>query len=134
MSITYRISDDGKTVFTNVEGRISMDDFIAYQIALATEVRFDPEGCELIDATNAEPDMTINYSNVACIEDSSPWHAASRRAVVASGMLAYGIANIFVTVMRRSHGSFQMFRSLEPALGWLGIEADRPGSGTAADR
>ncbi len=53
------------------------------------------------------------------IHERDRWGAGSRRALVVSNALAYGMGMMFKTLSGPDHGEFRVFRNLDDALDWL---------------
>ncbi len=63
--------------------------------------------------------MTVD--GVRTMVDLNPWGRGSRRAAVAPSDLAFGLARMYEALTQLEHGEFQVFRTMNEAMEWLGL-------------
>ena len=122
MTIEYHIDDETGVVYTRLIGRVVISDFVEHQRRLADDDNFNGNGCELIDTTDGSVGEGLGFRSFSQISDTSPWLPDARRAIVVSSNLTYGLANVFSMIMGREHGEIAVFKDIDAASAWLGID------------
>ncbi len=135
MPLEYRIDLERRVVFATAARILSDEDVFAYQREVWS--RDDLAGYdEVVDLGEVEDfvlssdDRVRALAELASAMDVSG--ASSRLAIVAPRDLAYGFARMFETyreLNQRGSKSVSVFRSMQAALDWLGVE----GQGEPAD-
>jgi len=121
VTIEYHIDDETGVVYTRLIGRVVISDFVEHQRRLAEDVNFNGNSCELIDTTDGSIGEGLGFRSFSQIADTSPWQPHARRAIVVSSNLTYGLANVFSMIMSKEHGEIALFKDIEAACAWLGI-------------
>ncbi len=106
-----------------LEGTVSGADFFRYQEACYGHAGFDPNGRELIDVTGLTS-TSVHIHEMADVKSRDQWQQGSRRALVAPSTLAFGMVMMFKTLAGSEHGEIKIFRDLQQAREWLGLETD----------
>jgi hypothetical protein len=71
-------------------------------------------------------DVTAVYVTVDGVRTMvalNPWGRGSRRAAIAPSDLAFGLARMYEALAQLEHGEFQVFRTMNEGMGWLGLTA-----------
>jgi hypothetical protein len=122
MSASYNIDPVHRFVYTKLGGHVSDADLVEHQRALLADPRFDSSFCELVDLR----DVTEVSVKSRMVKESAMWplHAIkARRAIVAPSDVLFGLSRMY-QLYRGEVGEAHLgvFRTLEPALEWLGID------------
>jgi len=131
MPLDYRIDRERRVVFATATRTLSDEDVSAYQREIWSGgdlAGYD----EIVDLGPAEELVMSSGDSVRALADLATAMdvpgASSRLAIVAPHDLAYGFARMFETyrTMNQSGAKIvSVFRSMQAALHWLGLE-DRP--------
>jgi hypothetical protein len=132
MGIEYRIDDERRIVLAEAHGTLTPQDVYAYQREVWS--RADLAGYdELFDMTNAQRLVPPPKESVRDLADLAAnmdcTGIASKFAIVAPSDLAFGIARMYESYCEcdpRSTKKVAVFRSLAPALQWLGVDPLAP--------
>jgi hypothetical protein len=121
MSTRYSIDPQRHLVLTVFEGDVSDTDLRAHVEALEADARFDREMAELVDMSRVTR-ASVTSDGIRAVA-SAPVHALNaRRAFVAPTDLLYGLSRMYQSYWSRGHDDeVAIFRSVEPALQWLGV-------------
>ena len=124
MSIKYRIDDDNQVVFVWMEGEISPLEVISFLTSVSSEQR-DGTYDRLIMAR--ETKCLLSGNEVASIAEFARKvngsEALHRTAMVASSACEFGIARQYSLYRDCSFDTFNIFRDVEEATRWLGLES-----------
>jgi hypothetical protein len=117
----FQIDPARRTVFTRSIGHSDLEEQLDFQRRLRAHPAFDPSFQHLYDARELAA-SNITSDGMKTLAESSPWGPQSRLAVVVSQDFGYGMSRMYQ--MRKGADSTHMsiFRSLEEALAWLGID------------
>jgi hypothetical protein len=123
MSIKYRIDDENQVVFVWMEGEISPLEVMSYLTSINSEQR-DGTYDRLIMAR--ETKCLLSGNEVASIAEFARklngTQAPHRTAIVASSTCEFGIARQYSLYRNCSFDTFNIFREVEEATSWLGLE------------
>jgi hypothetical protein len=137
MPLDYRIDRERRVVFATAARALSDDDVFAYQREVWS--RGDLAGFDEVVDLGAVEDLVVSSGDRvrALAELASTMDvpgAPSRLAIVAPQDFAYGFARMFETYRTmnpRGAKAVSVFRSMQAALDWLGLE--RPGEPAGGD-
>jgi hypothetical protein len=118
---SYRIDKARGIVLTRYEGRLSDHDVLGLQRRLAADPEFVPALRQLIDMREIE-ELEITSEGIQRLAQGNPFGTGSRRAGVASKDDVYGVARMFEMMRQEKGDELRIFRSLDDALDWLGLE------------
>jgi len=122
MPISYTIDNSQRAVFTKLSGTLTLKECIDHHRRLRTDPDFDPSYCELIDGGEVER-VGLNSSGIFDLASSCPFAPPARRAIYTSAKsLHFGIARMFQALAGGKRGDIQVFRELDKAIAWLGVE------------
>lgn len=119
MGANYIIDRSTRTVFVTVSGQIDLAEIAEVGRRLREDPGFDPAFQELLDLEEMAP-PDLHYPDLYLMaHEIDPFPATSRRALVAPGALAFGLARMYQMI----HGddNILVFRSRPEALRWLGL-------------
>ena len=128
MPLDYRIDRERRIVFATATRTLSDEDVFAYQREVWS--RGDLAGYdEIVDVGLAEDLVVSSGDRVRALADLASAMdvpgASSRLAIVAPQDLAYGFARMFETYRTMNQSGVKVvsvFRSMQAALDWLGLE------------
>ena len=137
MPLEYRIDQERRVVFATATGTLTDEDVFGYQRGVWSQsdvVGFD----EVVDMGEVEDLVLSSGDRVRALADLASTMdvpgAASRLAIVAPQDFAFGLARMYEayrTMNQRGSKVVSVFRSMQAALDWLGLESPgEPASGS----
>jgi hypothetical protein len=119
MPFFYKIDKERKLVMSTAAGELTKDEVRSLQDQLRKDPDFDPNFSQLSDLTHVTA-MNITGAEMEGLAERTAFSPKSRRAVLASNNLAFGLARIFEQI-REAKGDqgIRVFRKLEDALNWI---------------
>jgi hypothetical protein len=129
MPLEYRIDQERRVVFVTATGLLADEEVFGYQREVWS--RSDVAGFdEVIDMGAVEDLVGSSGDRVKALADLASTMdvpgASSRLAIVAPQDFAYGLARMFETyrsMSQRGSKVVSVFRSMQAALDWLGLES-----------
>ena len=124
MPATYVIDQDAGMVLSRAWGTLTDAEMVANRDAMLADPGFRADLSQLWDFTLVQHLDVTGAGVRALAMSTSPFSAASRRAIIVRDDAGFGMARMFL-LMRDSDsgGSFQVFRDRESALAWLSASA-----------
>jgi hypothetical protein len=121
MPTRYSIDPQRHLVLTVFDGDVSDADLRAHVDALDADPQFDRKMSELVDLRGVTS-TSLTSTGIRAVA-SAPVHALrARRAFVAPSDLLYGLARMYQGYWNQGYDDeVAIFRSVEPALQWLGV-------------
>lgn len=125
MPIQSVIHKNLRLVVTVEQGRVTFADMRANQDRLLNDPDFDPEFNQLSDATLAT-DSDLSTDNTRTLFKRKVFSTTARRAAVAPGEFAYGMARMLESYVELSKNGplVAVFRDRASALKWSGVSED----------
>ena len=117
----YNIDSASRTVLVLFSGRSSMDETLQFRRLLASDPRFRNTFNELVDLEEFSGSESGYREISARAADSDPFSPSARRAIFAPTDFAFGMARMYIAT-RRAEDTIALFRDLESARKWLGID------------
>jgi len=119
MPFFYKIDKPRRLVMSTAAGVLTKTEVLSLQDQLRKDPDFDPTFSQLSDLTHVT-DIDITGSDMRELAARTAFSPKSRRAVIASNDLAYGLARMFEQ-FRETKGDrgIRVFRKLEDALDWV---------------
>ena len=93
-----------------------------YVRALGTDERFEPTFMQLLDFRLCRA-MRLDADELRKVGHASPYRADARRVALVSTDLAFGMARMYGLQRGEAGEHFMVTRSLDEAMGWLGVGA-----------
>jgi hypothetical protein len=125
MPITYHLKPDAKLVILVHLGSVPDDEFLSFYKSLYEETYFDKSFNVLIDLRRTD---SASRSPSALQESVDLIHrkfintsARPKVAVVAPGDVSFGLARMCEVFSDAAPWEFEVFRSADAALAWLGV-------------
>lgn len=129
MPVSYSIDMRHPVVYTVFSGDVSDADFVEHLRLLHADARFNPSMAELVDLR----EVTEVSLSPEMISSSARWALHSpfaRRAVVAPSHFLFGLSRMYESYRGElGESEFKVFRTLAPALTWLGLTEAPPTGG-----
>ena len=119
MPFFYKIDKPRRLVMSTAAGVLTKAEVLSLQDQLRKDPDFDPTFSQLSDLTHVTG-MDITGADMRELAARTAFSPKSRRAVIASNDLAYGLARMFEQ-FRETKGDrgIRVFRKLEDALDWI---------------
>jgi hypothetical protein len=129
MGITYRYDPESRTVYIDVAGEVPEAELVDAAHKVSSDPAIPPGHRELVDlrdlrSTNVTPAALRQVARIFAATDTRP--EESRVAIVASADLAFGLSRMYEAYRDSSGLPLRVFRTLEEARAWLGLEAKIP--------
>ena len=118
MPIFYRIDKARRLVLSTSSGAFTLADALSHQEKLSADPDFDPSFSQIADLTNSTQ-FDISPDEIRQLARRNIFSPQSRRALIVSNDLAFGLARMF-EILRENLGEsgIRVFRSLDEALNW----------------
>ena len=133
MPISYRIDPARSLVLTTVTGVVTDNDVLAHKRALASDPEYHPSMKELSDVRGVT-DLEVTAEGIAVMAGFDREHDDTERghriALVASADVVYGMARMYQMNTVEADERVGVFRTLDEATRWLGIDEDAAGNRT----
>ena len=120
MPYSYRIDDDLQVVVTRAWGDLTDHDMREHIQRLRADPAFRPDYGHIVDLQ----DVTQVSASVATIQSNailSIFDPGSRRAIIAAGDTAFGMARMFAFFAETVGQKVDVFRSSDKALEWMDL-------------
>lgn len=123
MPISARVDADRRLVVCTASGVIEPNELQDNRDAVIQDPRFDPSFNRFFDVREVTgvaggSEMVFRYSI------DGIYTADSRGALLAQGDWLFGLARMYGSLTAPRHGGgLRIFRDLEPALAWLGVDS-----------
>jgi len=118
MGMSYKIDPARRVVLTRGWGVLTTRELVDVTTEILLDPRFDPTYRSLGDLREVT-DITVDTVAAAETAATPLFVAGTRRAIVATSDVAYGMARMFATFAARSGQDVRVFRELHLAEEWL---------------
>jgi hypothetical protein len=122
--VPYTCVVDGgqRIIYCRVSGPATLDDFLNVRSELARNASLDESFGMVMDLRGTEASVLSSEDLRRLAFETSPVHAASKRAIVISDSAQYDLARMFQMRRELAGGSHDLHicSSLEEALAWIG--------------
>jgi hypothetical protein len=122
MAVTYRIIARLDLVVSTWSGVVTLDESHRHNAALKADPDFEPTMAQLSDARGVER-SAVTASGVRGLARTSAFGPEARRAILASSDEIFGISRAYQSQGYQA-GNMRVFRDLDAALEWLGIDPE----------
>ena len=116
--MNYRIDQERGIVFTRGWGELSTRQLFDVMSQILLDPRFDPGYRSLGDLRDVTS-ITVDTFATAQAAASPLFADGTRRAIVASSDVAFGMARMFASFSERSGQEVRVFRDMQLAEAWL---------------
>ena len=120
MPVTYRVLPDLNLVHTVWSGAVTLEDAVQHNEGLRGDPDFSPAMRQLSDARGVT--SQVSGEGVRGLARHSAFGSESRRAVLVSDDTIFGVTRMYEAQAARA-GEVRIFRDIDEALAWLGIDA-----------
>jgi hypothetical protein len=119
MPFFYKIDKQRRLVMCTAAGVLTKADVLGHQERLLKDPDFDPSFSQLADLRHVTG-LDVTAAGMRELTAKTIFSSESRRAVIVSSELAYGLSRMF-EIFRESKGErgIRVFRKLEDALDWV---------------
>ncbi len=118
MPATFEIDHDHRLVRSRAWGVLVDDDLAHTQSGLRDDPAFEPDYRQLFDFTEVT-DVRVTRDGLLSLAARSPFDPASRRAMVVSSDLSFGMVRMYQMLSGRDPDFFRPFRTVDAAIRWL---------------
>ena len=119
MPATYEIDKQRRLVITTGLGRVTLAEALAHQEQLRKDPDFDPSFSQIMDLTRIT-DFALEADDIRRLAQKTIFSRESRRAIVASSDLVYGLGRMYEILREIAGGDgIRVFRNLDAALDWI---------------
>lgn len=126
MPIEYNIDSQCNTVFLRAWGHISSQEVQEHYRRLREDPEFQPDHNGLLDLTGVTS-TDYHFRQMKKTLPDEPWGIQSRRAVIVSNPLIFGLTRTFILLSQSMHGNISIFRDKNKAASYLNLETpDKP--------
>ena len=119
MPAYFKIDKERRLVMSTFSGVFTLADGLSHQEKLLKDPDFAPSFSQLLDCTHVTK-IELGPEDVRTLAQRAIFSSNSRRAILVSSDLAFGLARMFV-IFRESLGEkgVRVFHDLEEALYWV---------------
>lgn len=118
MSMSYKIDQERRVVLTRAWGVLSTQELVEVTSRILLDPRFDPTYRSLGDLRDVT-DITVDALHTAHMAATPLFALDTRRAIVATSDVAYGMARMFAAYAERNGQEVRIFREMAEAEEWL---------------
>jgi hypothetical protein len=133
MAASYRIDVARGVVYSRGWGVLTDEEIAAHAQTLRVDPRFDPGFRQIVDFRGLT-NIRVSGAGVREVARYNPFRRDARRAFVVVSDEAFGLTRMFGMFTDSSAEQFGIFRSIEPALEWIGMEPTAPWPDQAPDK
>ncbi len=130
---SYLINVTDGIVFTRGWGTLADDEIKAHAETLKADPRFKRTFRQIGVFIEADA-IILTAEAIRIVALNNPFPPDARRAFVVSTDEAYGLARMFMRYLDADPKQFGIFRDMEPALEWVGLDASMPWPTEPPDR
>jgi hypothetical protein len=130
---SYLIDVADGIVYTRTWGMLADDEIIAHAETLKADDRFRRTFRQIalfVDATG----IILTAEAIRSVATNNPFPPSARRAFVVSTDEAYGLARMFMLYLDADPKQFGIFRDMESAWAWIGLDPSTPWPQAEPDR
>ena len=119
MPAFYKVDKERHLVMSSASGVVTFADLLAHQEKLLADPDFSPDFSQLWDLVHVTK-VELTTEELRRLAGRSIFSSASRRAILASSDLVFGLSRMF-EIFRETLGEkgIRVFRNLDDALDWV---------------
>ena len=122
---SYLIDVENRLVYSRGWGILTDDEVASHAGTLRADPRFNPDFRQIIDFSDLT-EIRLTVAGIHGVAQINPFRRDARRAFVVPSDVAYGLARMFEGFTNSDPEQFRVFRSVGPALEWVGLDASAP--------
>jgi len=130
---SYLLDTSRRIVFSRGWGVVTDAQLLAHSDALRADLRFQPSFKQVADFREVS-EILLTSRGVHLNAEASPFSRDARRAFVVVTDEAFGISRMFSLYADTSPDQFRIFRTLSPAMEWIGLPAAEAWPAVPPDR
>lgn len=117
---SYWIDAQRGIVFSRGWGAMSDGEIVAHAQDLGKDPRFRSTFRQVVDFRDLH-EIQVTSEGVRTLAQVHPFHRQAHRAVVVASDAVFGLTRMFTLLADADPEHFGIFRSLEPAMEWIGL-------------
>lgn len=125
MPISYEINKEEELIYTTASGSLDDADIAGFKQKLLSDPDYSPGMKELSDL-RAVDEFRVTIAGISRFagmdEESVEMVKEHRLAIVATEDVIFGMARMYQLQTEKAKPNVQIFRDLQPAREWLGLE------------
>jgi hypothetical protein len=129
---SYMIDVPRRILFSRGWGAVTDADVTSHAEALRADSRFDPAFRQIVDFREVSA-FRVTSSGVQQVATHNPFRPDARRGFVVTLDQAFEMLHMFGLYTEADANQFGIFRALEPAMEWVGLEPGTPWPSQAPD-
>jgi hypothetical protein len=129
---SYLIDAAREIVFSRGWGVGTEEELNAHDAALRADPRFDPSFRQIVDFRDLT-EIRLSSENVHGVAQRQPFRRDARRAFVVASGEVFGLTRMFASFAEANSDQFAIFRAIEPAFEWVGLDPTTPWPEQAPD-
>jgi hypothetical protein len=129
---SYLIDVPRRIVFTRGWGALTDADVTAHAETLRADRRFDPAFRQIVDFREVR-EIRVTSAGVQHVAANNPFRPEARRGFVVALDQAFEMLHMFGLYTEADATQFGIFRALEPAMEWVGLDPATPWPSQAPD-
>src|SRR6266850_7414679 len=133
MPYSYWIDVEREIVFSRIWGTLTDEQVAAHAVGLKADPRFDAELNQVLDLRELT-DLRVTNAGIRKVAHLVPFRPDVRRAFVVGTGQAEALSSILFTYTDAGVDQYTLFRTLEPAMEWVGLDSATPWPAQAPDR
>lgn len=132
MPASYLIDVQRRIVFSRGWGLLTDTDLTAHADTLRADRRFEPSFSQVVDFRDVG-EIRVTSACVEHVAAHNPFRLDARRGFVVALDRAFEMLNMFGLYTEADASQFGIFRALEPAMEWIGLDPATPWPSQAPD-
>ena len=132
MPASYLIDQERGVVFSRGWGVLTDEEILAHAKVLRADARLTPGLRQVADFRDVTT-LGVTSEGVRRAAKNNPWGPDARRSMIAPLDETLGMLRMFGIYLNADTSQFRIFRSLEPAMEWVGLDPATPWPGQPPD-
>jgi hypothetical protein len=125
MPASYLIDQTRGVVFSRAWGVLTDEEILAHARVLLADARLTKALRQVADFRDVTT-LGVTSEGVRKAAKNNPWGPDARRSFVAPRDETLGLLRMFGIYMNADYSQFGIFRKLEPAMEWIGLDPATP--------
>jgi hypothetical protein len=121
MPVDYRIDKENSVVFTTASGKVTAEEILTGRSHMADDPGFSPNMKQLVDMVGVS-EVAITTKDLRGVAACDPFGTGAKRALVGDRDVTFGMLRMYEVLSDRQDISVMVFRDIEEACEWLGID------------
>jgi hypothetical protein len=125
MPASYLIDQPRGVVFSRAWGVLTDEEILAHAVTLRSDTRFTP-GLRQVADFREPTKLAVTSDGVRRAAKNNPFGPDARRSFVAPLDETLGMLRMFGIYLNADDSQFRIFRTLGPAMEWVGLDPTTP--------